>query len=371
MEKFVSSEPFPPGEYIQEELDERGWTQEDLAQVLGLTRRQIANLLAGDSALTAGTATALGLAFDQAPTTWMNLQVSYELAIAAQTQRDAARRAAIFNKAPIRVMKKRCWLPDVDDTAELESAVCKFLCIGHIEDVPQFAVAARKGTTYEYENSAQVAWYMRARHLAERAPAAVYAENGFEAGMSDLLKLASNAEDVRRVPKVLGDMGIRLVLVQPLARTKIEGVALWLDSSSPVIALSLRYDRVDNFWFNLLHEAVHIKHRHTSMIDMDASETDVAELPEMEAVANSEAASYLISPSKLDSFVKRVQPFFYQSRVVQFAHSQGIHPGIVVGQLHKREILKPFQLRKLLAPIREFILGQTVTDGWGNDLWLD
>ena len=136
----------------------------------------------------------------------------------------------------------------MDQIDELESAVCKFLRIATIDQEPQMAIAVRKSTDYGYENSAQVAWYMRARALAERAPVtSAYKESNFEDGVADLLRLSSSAEDVRRVPSVLGEMGIRLVLLQHLAKTKIEGAAFWLDDTSPAIALSLRYDRIDNF----------------------------------------------------------------------------------------------------------------------------
>ncbi len=368
MERFVSAEPFPPGEYIQEELDARGWSQEDLAQILHISRRQVANVLAGKSALTPDVAISLGQAFDQNPQTWMNLQIAYELSIAAKKDRDTAKRATIFDKVPVRELKKRCWLPDVDSTDELETAVCRLLKINSIDEEPQFAIAARKSTRYGYENAAQVAWYMRARSLAERAPALSYGEDNLENGIADLLKLAGNPEDARNIPKLLGDMGIRLVLLQHLAKTKIEGAAFWLDDNSPAIALSLRYDRIDNLWFNLMHEIVHIKYRHASFVDTDAEMKD-GELPDIEVTANVEAANYLIPNGKLGSFIKRVKPLYYRQRIIQFAQSLGIHPGIVVGQLQKQEELKPSQLRKLLVSIRCYLIGQTITDGWGNDLW--
>ena len=370
MERFISAEPFPPGEYIQEEMEARGWGQEDLAQVLGISRRQIANLLSGASALTPDVAVALGQAFKQDPVTWMNLQVTYELALAANKERDTARCAAIFNKVPIRELKKRCWLPNVDDIDELESSVCKLLRITSIDQEPQLAIAARKSTNYGYENSAQVAWYMRARALAERVPASSYQESNLEHGLAELLKLSRAPEDARRIPHFLGEMGIRLVLLQHLAKTKVEGVAFWLDDVSPVIALSLRYDRIDNLWFNLFHELVHLKYRHSSPIDTDA-EMKGDGMPPMELTANAEAANYLVPQERMESFVRRMRPLYYQTRVIQFAQSLGIHPGIVVGQLHNRGELKPSQLRKLLFPVRTFLLGQTITDGWGNDLWLE
>lgn len=64
--------------------------------------------------------------------------------------------------------------------------------------------------------------------------------------------------EIRKIPRVLADMGVRLVVVEALPQTRIDGACLWLDKVSPVVALSLRYDRVDAFWFTLLHELNHV-----------------------------------------------------------------------------------------------------------------
>lgn len=50
---------------------------------------------------------------------------------------------------------------------------------------------------------------------------------------------------------------IHLVCLEPLPRTHLDGAALQLADGTPVIGLTLRYDRVDNFWFCLLHELAH------------------------------------------------------------------------------------------------------------------
>jgi HTH-type transcriptional regulator/antitoxin HigA len=70
-----------------------------------------------------------------------------------------------------------------------------------------------------------------------------------------------NAEDLRHIPRVLAKAGIRFLVVEASPNTKIDGVCLWLDKTSPVIAMSLRYDRIDWFWFTLLHEIDHVSHR--------------------------------------------------------------------------------------------------------------
>src|SRR6185437_4970401 len=109
---------------------------------------------------------------------------------------------------------------------------------------------------------AQIAWFHRARQLGECVGASAYNDDAFPELVVQLLKLAAYPEDARHVPKLLADFGIRLVLLEHLPGTKIDGVALWLDRQSPVVALALRYDRIDNFWHTLFHELVHVRDRH-------------------------------------------------------------------------------------------------------------
>ncbi len=366
MNRRVSVEPFPPGEYLQEFMDGKGWTQDDLARVTGRTRQHINRLLQGKTAITPETAHELATAFGTSAEVWMNLQVSYELSLAAQEHKDIARRAAIYSKAPISEITKRGWIRPAKNIDALDKIVCEFLDIGSINDEPTVRAAAEKLLRMTAIRRAQIAWYRRCWQLAEHAPAATYVESDLERGIEELLKLAAYPEDARRIPRQLADMGIRFVINQHLTGTKIDAVAFWLDQQSPAIAISLRHGRIDNLWFNILHEIVHIKHRHNATIDNDLDSRS-GELPEIEVVANREAANYLVPPDDLNSFVARAGGYFYQSRVVQFAQVHGLHPGIVVGQLHHHpDGLEQRQLRKLLVSIREHIIGQAVTDGWGN-----
>ncbi len=372
MNHYVPAEPFHPGEYISDELEARGWTQDDLAEVLGISRRHVINLVTGKSGVTPEIAIALGQAFGQDPKTWMNLQVSYELAQANQKDREIERRANLYARFPVREMRRRQWISESQSTEGTEKSICEFLKIPCIEDEPAIQVAARKSSDYGVDTMAQKAWFRRVEQLAQHAPASAYSDRNFEPAIRDLLALAANSEDVRRVPKFLAEMGVRLVVVEHLKGTGIDGVALWLDEQSPVVGLSLRYDRIDNFWFTLFHELVHIKHRDKSPpVDVDVMNPESGELPEIEKRANSEAANYLIPTDKLASFIARTKPLYYEKKVVQFAQARGVHPGIVVGQLQRRKELTYAQLRKLLAKVRSEILGQAISDGWGNNLNLD
>lgn len=363
MNKVVSIEPLPPWELVKREMDEREWTQDDLAEVMSRSRQHINRLLQGKTSITPETAQELSAAFGTSAELWMNLQTSYELSLADKVDEDIKRRSEIYDQFPVRALVSRNWIQKQKSAVDLESSICDLLGIKSLNETPALSVAARKGTPYTGHNGAQWAWYCYARKLAKHVTASKFTQSKFESGLGDLLSLAAYPEDLRRVPKALADMGVRFVILKHLPKSRIDGVALWLNPSSPVVAMSLRYDRIDNFWFTLFHELIHIKYKDASPVDVDLSGK---EQPEIEKRANSEAAEHLIPKYKLNSFISRNKPLYYTKRVVQFAQAGRIHPAIAVGQLKFRGELPPTHLNSLQVKVREHILGYAMTDGWGD-----
>ncbi len=365
MERYISKEPFHPGEYIKDGMEAVGWTQDDLAEILGRSRQHVNRLLLGKTAITPVTAHELAKAFCTTPELWMNLQTSYELAVAQKEDNDIQRRAKIYSKIPIRDVRARQWIGETRSIDDLEDAVCRLLRISDISQEPTLKAAARMSTNYgQPANGAQMAWMCRARELAEMCNVAQFNQSDFEHGITDLRSLAGNPEDVRRVPKVLAELGVRFVLLEHLPKSKMDGVAFWVNDS-PAIALSLRFDRLDNFWFTLMHELVHIKYQDVTVIDVELEHIPTG-LPEEEKRANDEAADILIPKDKLESFIKRVHPLYYRDRVMEFARARGVHPSIVAGQLGHRDASLYRKFVKLQSHVREYLLGQAITDGWGN-----
>ncbi len=112
-------------------------------------------------------------------------------------------------------------------------------------------------------------------------------------------------EEARHVPRILSECGVRFIMVEPLPKSKIDGVSFWLNKHSPVIGLSSRYDRLDNFWFVLRHEIEHILKEHSrdiAMIDAEL-EGDRAgydnNIPESERIANMAAADFCVPIEKI------------------------------------------------------------------------
>ncbi len=77
MTEPVAAEVFPPGDFIAEELDARGWTRRDLAERLGCSLCTVQEIIAGKQAISPETAKGLGAAFGTGAQLWLNLESSF------------------------------------------------------------------------------------------------------------------------------------------------------------------------------------------------------------------------------------------------------------------------------------------------------
>jgi len=364
----VPAEVFPPGEFIREELEARGWTQGDLAQIMGRPLRLVNELVAGKKQITPETARGLAKAFgDDDPLYWMNLDSAYRLAHTEPADEAVARRAKLYSLFPVREMMKRSWIQPSDNLNVVEHRVCRFFEIEALDERPRLAHAA-KAAQYDERTSLQYAWLYRAKELAEAVHSLPYSEPKLRASLRKLRALLAAPEEIRQVPCILAEAGVRFVVVEFLPGAKIDGAAFWL-GESPVIALSIRFDRVNNFWFVLRHEIEHVLNSNGQVtIDIELTERlqrkDV--LPPEEIRANVAAAEFSVPSEELDNFIMRVRPLYSEQRILLFAKRIGVHPGLVVGQLQFRDEIPYTHFHKHLVKVREIITQTTLTDGWGN-----
>jgi HTH-type transcriptional regulator/antitoxin HigA len=88
-------------------------------------------------------------------------------------------------------------------------------------------------------------------------------------------------------------------------------------------------------------------------------------VPEEERVANLAASDFCVARDKMNSFIARKNPFFYEKDVLAFAKINGVHPALPVGQIQhatgRFDYLKKYQVK-----IRQFVLPATIADGWGQ-----
>jgi HTH-type transcriptional regulator/antitoxin HigA len=205
------------------------------------------------------------------------------------------------------------------------------------------------------------------RQVANSISVRQYSEKALRSALTDLQGLLYAPEEARQVPRILAECGVRYVLVEKLPNAKIDGVCFWLDDS-PVIGMSLQHDRIDNFWFVLRHEIEHVLRGHgreQEMIDTDLDKVPEGSTSEDEQLANSAAADFCAPGDKLDSFLMRKHPFYYEKDVVAFARVHNRHPGVVVGQI-RRKLNRYDYLTRYLVRVRQFVLPGSIADGWGQ-----
>lgn len=369
------AEVFPPGELLRDELRARDWTQEDFAAILGRSPRDVNDIINAKRTITPRTAKELAEALGTSAQLWLNIQAAYDLHT-TELQEDpgsVARRARLFTKAPLKKMVERGWIEGSDSVDVLESRLLDFLDIGSLDQTPRvWRHAARKSSSYDHITPFQWAWLCRARHLAAAVHANNFTDARLETCLAELRLCLHERDECRRVPSILARAGVRLVIVQALPGGKLDGATFWLDYRSPVIAMSFRYDRIDWFWFTLLHELGHVLKRDGLNGDEIPLDTSVAQsiddpdAPEFERAANQFAANFLVDQADLGGFIARVSPLFYTKKIAAFARRQGVHPGIVAGQLQNMKVIPFAHSRDLLEPVRNVVTDIALTDGWGH-----
>lgn len=364
-------DPIVPGAIIRQEMEARNWTQKDLAFILGRQQSEISGLLAGKKSLTPELALGLAATFGNEPEYWLNLEMAYSLSKVTFDEDEVTRRLRLYGKYPVREMMKRGWIEPTDSLEVMEKRLCEFLGVESLDEAPHLNHATRKPVSYAETTPAQDAWIARVRQLAPYASAFKFTDRLCNEALEKLRLLMKDPEEIRRVPRILSEAGIRFALVEAIPSTRIDGVCTWLDRHSPVIGISLRLDRIDGFWFTLLHEMHHVKHhagQENPILDVNLVGEDarfINDKAEMERLADEFAATFAVPKSDLDNFIARVRPLYSKQRVKAFASTKQVHPGIIVGQLQHRGEIPYSQQREMLVKVRHVLQDAALTDGWG------
>ena len=132
----------------------------------------------------------------------------------------------------------------------------------------------------------------------------------------------------------LRELGVSVVIMPSLPGTFLDGAAMWVTSAgAPVIGLTIRFDRIDSFWFTLLHEAAHIALHYDILIenkepfidDMEIRSDDV-----QEREADEFAKSSLIPQHFLDQVEWSLQSSY--DDLVTVASRARVHLAVVAGR---------------------------------------
>lgn len=347
----------PPGNLIRRELEIRGWSQRDLAIIMGRPVQIINELINGSYPITIDTAMQLSEAFEGIDADiWLNLETKYRLYLSQSSQKktNVSLMRQLYEKLPVLELQKRGWLSATKDVDELKHQVLLFLGIKSLQDSFTVPVKMRHGFKTPDEIS-MFAWSKRVEQLASQQKAAKFSPNKFEEMISKLLDCSFYAKGIQNIRKVLLSYGIRFIITPHLQKTYLDGAAFYLnnDVSKPVVAITLRYNRIDWFWFTLLHELAHIFKGHCEKVGiMDGEKVDEID-QRVEDEADELAKDWLIPTNIFHDFVKT--RFIKYSDVTDLSVSIKRHPGIIVGRLQREGTIPYSRYRKSLVKVKDLL----------------
>ncbi|MBX3440681.1 MAG: hypothetical protein KF861_24535, partial [Planctomycetaceae bacterium] len=179
------------------------------------------------------------------------------------------------------------------------------------------------------------AWCLQALAKAAAMPV----RNRYEPGsitpevLRQVATLSVLPEGPLRAQEFLAQLGIRLVIVEHLKRTYLDGAAMLMPDGSPVIALTLRYDRLDNFWHSLLHELVHVKNDLSPDCEMVYDDFSIPSAgSDIEQRADEEAAEALVPPGVLPQGGYALETIDTDD-LLTYARRARVHPAIIAGRI--------------------------------------
>jgi len=195
-------------------------------------------------------------------------------------------------------------------------------------------------------------WLRKARLEADAATAPKGALNRSAAGKIARRIPAYSAapEGVATFLADLNACGVRFVCVPHLPQTFLDGAAFFRGKQA-VAAYTLRYDRVDNFWFVMAHELGHIcKHLREDMPEFLDSVDGDGGVNDQEKEADAFARECL-GMDAMREFATSACGRMNEERVCAYAEDAGVHPAIVVGFLQHEKFLSPRKLNDYKVPV--------------------
>ena len=330
-QKNVEMPPPDPIEAIKHRLDATGLTLRDLRPYIGSDAR-VSEVMSGKRDLTLKMVRALHA----------HLGVPLESLVherIVELDEDPE-----FGKYPISEMMKLGWMGDfTDPKAGNEEEAWNWLREKSKASEFQPAALCRQNSQ-SYANAktdlhALYAWCLRVRAVAlgEELPNKYRSDLINEEFLASLAHFSRFADGPALAKDKLGSVGIHLVIAKHLRGTYLDGAAMLLSDGTPIVGMTLRHDRLDNFWHCLLHECVHAW-RHLGQPEAPSffhDDFDVrGDLNQAEAEADSFACEALIPDAAIDELGNLA--FVSTGDVRELAEDHMVSEAVVAGRIRFR-----------------------------------
>ena len=327
-----------PGESISDLLEERGWTQIDLATRTGFTAKHVNLLLKGNAPITEETALKLERVLGSTARFWLNLEAQYREHLARKKSiRGLSEHTAWLKELPLSDMIKFGWVKKATDKAQQVYECLRYFGVAEVSawrEHYEKPVAAYRATEKLTRTPAAVsAWLRQGERKAEDMRLGDFDSDAFETALKQIRSLTTESNPTVFLPKLIelcAHVGVAVVLEPAPKGCPVSGATKWLGTTKALIMLSHRSQTDDKLWFSFFHEAGHLLKHGKRLTFLDILGEDGLN-PQEEKEADAFACDWLIPPAQYRGLLS--QSPIVERTIKDFAKQIGVAPGIVLGRL--------------------------------------
>ncbi|MEX2596397.1 MAG: ImmA/IrrE family metallo-endopeptidase [Salibacteraceae bacterium] len=328
----------PPGDTIQETIDEIGMSQAELAERLGRPKEKVNDLIKGREIITTDSAFRLEKVLGIPASFWLNREREFRQELYAIGQEEFLVQCQDWLKEfPIREMKKLGWITNTSDKPTLVDETLRFFGVASPKEwkriyiAQEVSVAFRISLANTQSPQALSTWLRKGQLEAAKLELPEYNEARFKETLLEIKHLVNEFPEnyAQQLQQKCAECGVGVVYVPNLSKAPVSGASRWVHGN-PLIQLSGRYKTDDHFWFTFYHEAGHIMlHGKKDIFLENVKGTPIDEQKENEA--NAFAASALLSEKELDA-VKEYHTWT-RELFIELANKFNTSPGVIIGRL--------------------------------------
>jgi HTH-type transcriptional regulator/antitoxin HigA len=340
-----------PGDTLGTLMSRRGVSAIELAERLGCDRLTIRDILAGTAPIDEGVAEGLADAIGGTSSFWSKRQATYDRCLSKAADAVPATVANDWLKQiPLAIMASSGWIERQHGrTQAFRSCLAYFGVTGPQDWHRRYAavstdVAFRTSPSFESSLGPLSAWLRQAEIEASMMRCARWDLTALKGNIDRLRKLTFLREPSKFLPRlqsICAEVGVAVVFLRAPQGCRASGATRFLSQDRAMVVLSFRHLSEDHFWFTFFHELGHVllHGQGSTFVDLDRSATD-----EREREANAFASTTLVPAARQDEMATLGER---KQRVLRFAASVGISPGIVVGQMQHQGLIGPAKLNFL------------------------
>ncbi|MEI4486682.1 helix-turn-helix domain-containing protein [Frigidibacter sp. MR17.14] len=174
--------------------------------------------------------------------------------------------------------------------------------------------------------------------------------------LREVSQLSSKPEGPKEAIQMLSEIGVTVIILPVFPGTFLDGAAMLIDNSHPVIGMTLRHDKTDNFWFTLLHELSHLLLHYDMLLAPGQAFFDELDLGAGDEVEQEADDMALMSLIPKECARPLYNSYASNNDIISVSECAGVHPSIAAGRWQKEHnnykkfsrIIERNKLRELL-----------------------